>query len=130
MARGGAVKIIWHGERLKKAVRKDAERKLDLMAEVVKDQVVRNISTSFFASGPSAPGEFPHARQGARGGLLSSIFWRAPSKLSRIVGTTKLYGFFLEVGTSRMAARPFLRRTLNEMKGRLRRIFKRPLPPV
>ncbi len=125
-----AVKIRWFGPKLKKHVRTEMSKRLDLAAEVVKDQTVRNISTSFWASGPSAPGEFPHSRQGARKGLLSEIFWDRVKDLIRIVGTTKIYGFFLEVGTSRMAARPFLRRTLFEMIGRLKKILTKPIRPA
>jgi len=42
------------------------------------------------------------------------------------VGTRYKVGRFLELGTKRMAARPFLRKTLREMRGQLRLIFMEP----
>ncbi|MBZ9674550.1 hypothetical protein [Mesorhizobium sp. ES1-1] len=58
----------------------------------------------------SAPGEFPKTDTGQ---LVSSLFFRvAADKLSAFFGTTLAHGRYLEYGTSRMAARPWLRPTL------------------
>lgn len=58
----------------------------------------------------SAPGEFPKTDTGQ---LVSSLFFRvAADKLSAFFGTKLAYGRYLEFGTSRMRARPWLRPTL------------------
>ena len=57
----------------------------------------------------SAPGEYPKSRTGE---LVASIFKRLES-LSVMVGSGLDYGKFLELGTSRMAARPWLRPSYN-----------------
>lgn len=45
------------------------------------------------------------------------------SKLTARVGTPLQYGLFLELGTSRAAPRPFLRRALRESANLIRKIF-------
>jgi HK97 gp10 family phage protein len=64
----------------------------------------------------SAPGEFPKTDTGQ---LVSSLFFRiGADKLSAFFGTKLAYGRYLEFGTSRMRARPWLRPTYkaNEVK--------------
>lgn len=72
--------------------------------------VVNKISTV----GPprSSPGEPPHVDTGE---LISGIFYNVSDDLQLTVGFTADYGWDLEYGTSKMAARPFLRNTLDEM---------------
>lgn len=58
----------------------------------------------------SAPGEFPKSDTGQ---LVASLYFRvAADKLSAFFGTKLNYGTYLEYGTSRMRARPWLRPTL------------------
>jgi HK97 gp10 family phage protein len=58
----------------------------------------------------SAPGEFPKSDTGQ---LVSSLFFRiGADKLSAFFGTKLAYGRWLEFGTSRMRARPWLSPTL------------------
>ncbi len=75
-------------------------------------------------SNRSLPGEFPHKDYGL---LRASIAWQinddGAAAVAR-VGTPLAYGKFLEFGTRRMQARPFLRRTLAEESGRLATIAK------
>lgn len=57
----------------------------------------------------SAPGEFPKTDTGQ---LVSSLFFKVGSdKLRALFGTKLAYGRYLEYGTSRMQARPWLRPT-------------------
>lgn len=57
----------------------------------------------------SAPGEFPKTDTGE---LVASLFFRvAANKLSAFFGTKLAKGKWLEYGTSRMRARPWLRPT-------------------
>lgn len=62
----------------------------------------------------SAPGEFPKTDTGR---LVSSIFAEVDmSSLVADVGTDIRYGPFLEFGTSKMAARPWLQPSFDERK--------------
>jgi len=64
----------------------------------------------------SAPGEFPKSDTGQ---LVASLFFKLSSdKLRAFFGTKLAYGRYLEYGTSRMQARPWLRPTFkaNEEK--------------
>lgn len=66
----------------------------------------------------SAPGEFPKTDTGQ---LVASLFFRvAGDKLSAVFGTALGYGRYLEYGTSRMAARPWLRPTFRQFQRRAR----------
>lgn len=131
---------------------------LKLALQVVSDQTKRNVSISSRSSGPSKPGEFPHANTGR---LRNSIFWSVDEKLlTGIVGTPLMYGVWLEYGTTGgkvinptskrflswinpatgarvfarqvttkpMAPRSFLRRTLLEMRSTVQSIMTRKIP--
>lgn len=57
----------------------------------------------------SAPGEFPKTD---RGQLVASLFFKVGAdKLRATFGSALVYARYLEYGTSRMAARPWLRPT-------------------
>lgn len=61
---------------------------------------------------PSKPGEAPKK---IRGDLQRSITYEmAPDKQSAKVGTNLDYGAYLELGTSKMAPRPYIRSTFIE----------------
>jgi hypothetical protein len=72
---------------------------------------------------PSSPGEPPHVQ---RGRLRASVAWEIAGLIAR-VGTNVVYGRFLELGTSLMAARPWLRRSLLELRSRIQTLLSRPL---
>jgi phage gpG-like protein len=78
-----------------------------------------------YGSNPSAPGEPPHKQTGRlRGSVAHEVDKTA---LSARVGTNVKYGRWLELGTSKMAARPWLRRALNESLATVRALLaKRP----
>lgn len=61
----------------------------------------------------SAPGEFPMSDTGRLANNVDMIL-ATPAKLSAKVGTNIIYGAYLEFGTSRMAARPWLERSLRK----------------
>jgi len=83
------------------------------------------IKTSFGASGagggpvgrvtniPSAPGSPPSVQTGR---LRNSIGYNVVGPARAQVGTNVEYGLYLEFGTSRMPARPFLRPIVNSRK--------------
>lgn len=73
----------------------------------------------------SKPGEFPHRDYGT---LRQSITWDIRDDGDVVVarvGTPVGYSRFLEFGCAKMAARPFLRRTLKEEQETLRQIVER-----
>lgn len=85
-------------------------------AMMVRARIVRKIRR--FATrkhGPSKPGDPPHVDTGHLSGR--SIFWRmkADGSLAVEIGVNVKYGIWLELGTSKMAARPYLRSTFMEM---------------
>lgn len=77
-----------------------------------------------YNANPSKPGEAPHLQTGR---LRGSVAWEVVGLLGR-VGTNLRYGRWLELGTRKMAARPWLRASLKAMLDRLRRILSRPMP--
>ena len=77
-------------------------------AILVESQAKRNASTP----PPSQPGQGPSVRTGR---LRSSITWRLGEDAKGVyadVGTNVHYAPYVELGTSRMRARPFLRPAL------------------
>ena len=115
--KAGGNTVRWFGPAVTKKMQLTTKQRLKLAAESVANQVKRNISAGRPAS---KPGDFPHVDTGR---LRQSIFWTMKTRTTVIVGTPLKYGLFLEIGTARMAARPYLRRTLNEHRARIERIF-------
>ena len=119
-----AVTVKWNGDRFMRQVQAEAVRRLAMATAHVVVKVKENISTSSQrGANPSDPGEFPHANLGT---LRNSIRGEVNARRLRgRVGSNLFYSKFLEIGTKFMAARPFLRRTLNEQRQRVRRILSR-----
>jgi HK97 gp10 family phage protein len=77
---------------------------------------------------PSKPGQPPHKQVGVlRGSVTYEVAYAANGTLNARVGTNILYGKFLELGTRKMKARPWLRRSLNEKRGDIQAIMNRPM---
>lgn len=132
----------FYGDPVKKALKDDTIKRLRVAAEVVRGNVVKLLSVSghtktkirekefpfryrvvYIASKPNEP---PHLQTGT---LRKSIYYRVDeSKLTARVGTNLRYGFFLEIGTTKMNPRPFLRPGLWKSMERIKRIFSTPLP--
>lgn len=75
---------------------------------------------------PSSPGETPHIGHGAlRRSISSKII--DPDKLIGRVSTNIKYAPFLELGTSKMAARPFLRPALHNNQEELSKKLTAPM---
>jgi HK97 gp10 family phage protein len=130
-------KVKWRGKIVRDKVVAGVGRNLRTAAEYL----ARDIRVSFPASGaagtrsgggdrgnPSAPGEIPHVQTGH---LKRNIGVQSMVKGTYRVGTgvgnkeSVGYALWLEKGTSRMAARPFLRpglkrsaKKINEIAGR------------
>lgn len=120
------VVTIIQAERALKEIVKDAERKIkELMAEPKSGRryrIGKARRRRFHIA--SAPGEPPAVRSNllrtnVRSGTRRTIFG-----VEGLVGTNIVYAPFLELGTSRMAARPVWRRVLRESADDIIRIFK------
>lgn len=133
----------WHGDELQRIVSDAMRQRLQTAGEVVRAAAVRSISQSVrrlhAGQGPvtrvrrgrrraviqrSRPGEPPRTDTGS---LRKSVFLAVRHDRA-YVGTPLRYGLYLEVGTVRMAPRPWLRPALINSLPRLQRIFAQPLP--
>lgn len=148
----GGSKVKWSGDELVKGAREEIINKLRLATEYVRGRAAKNVSVSSRSSGPSQPGEYPHADTGR---LRNSIFADVDENaLEGTVGTNLKYGLWLEYGTRTtrvieakggktlswigrdgvrrfarsvtippLAARSYLRRSLKEAEPKLRTLF-------
>lgn len=112
------VSIKWHIPEVTDAVRKMLVSRLRRVGSEMRSYIIKKISEGKTRSqGPSQPGNPPHVDTGR---LRQSIFFRVDAeKLTVMVGTNLLYGLWLELSTSKMAARPFLRPSLLEMHNKI-----------
>jgi phage gpG-like protein len=71
----------------------------------------------------SGPGEPPYKQTGRlRAGVTHEVLDES-AKITARVGTNLPYGRHLELGTRKMAARPWLRRALDECRAEITRLF-------
>lgn len=130
----------WHGKAVLQKVEAKVDRNLTkaalLVVRTVKDSFgspppeprkhgggfKRNSSKKWKRGHPSRPGMPPHIQTGT---LKRSISYDAPSKCHRRIGSTlqaqggegtHSYAWYLEHGTKRMAARPYLRPALRRKR--------------
>lgn len=85
----------------------------------------REMKMSMRGKGPPAslPGEIPHVRSGT---LKRSIFDEVDVlQLILRVGTNLKYGMYLELGTPKMKARPWIRPALKKKQQEIKVIFLR-----
>lgn len=68
----------------------------------------------------SSPGNAPRVDMGT---LVNSIKWENAGRLRYIVSDGVVYGVYLEFGTEKMAARPFMSPMLDELKKKIPIIF-------
>jgi len=127
-------RIEWFIENVQKIVAMDVERKVKYVTHLLKDRVVRNISTPVMkgigprggrvVTGRSTAGEFPHAETTQ---LLKGIFEEvqetSPGVYDGFVGTPLVYGLILETRMNRS----FLVRTLYESMDDIRTILSGPI---
>jgi HK97 gp10 family phage protein len=119
------VSVEWHGDEFLKLTAKELGDNLEKAAVYLKGKVKDKINRSepytryvgdhgvyYDGQDPSSPGEEPKKITGA---LQRSITHRmSEDRLQAFVGSNLDYAYFLEVGTAKMAARPFLRSTMLE----------------
>lgn len=151
-------KVNWHGDRVRRQIEAEVDRRLKACGQVGADHAKTLISVDGTgralsakvtladlraASGnknvevsgkirkgalvynwaPSRPGEPPRVQ---RGRLRASVAYEVAEQVARI-GTNVKYGRILELGSSKMAPRPWLRRMLVEMTPTFRAILTAPI---
>jgi len=130
-----AENIKWKGEEIKKKIELDLLDKLDLAGflilknaqKIVGRDQPRGKTKSGTRTGlrPSLAGT-PPKRVTAT--LQKSIFWDLDRSAKKgRVGSPLKYAKFLELGTRKMARRPWLSKADTASRGRIRRIFKKEL---
>lgn len=132
------IKTRWEGPRRKAELMEALRRRLSAAAIVVAAHAKRLVSEAgtgqgrsaktgkfarVYGANPSRPGDPPHKQTGR---LRASIAWELVGAVAR-VGTNLPYGRWLEHGTRKMAARPWLRRALSECRARVLAILSKPL---
>lgn len=120
-----ASKMTWHGDVFRAEVKAEMGRRLNVAAVLVSNRAKQLISTDgtgvgdngnlIYGANPSTPGSPPNVQHGR---LRGSVAWEIVNGVAR-VGTNVKYGRWLELGTAKMAARPWLRRALLEMKSKI-----------
>lgn len=110
---GSNFRFEWHGDEFSAAVRESMADGLEVGAMVLRDQMVRTTTNP----SPSKPGKPP----GVVTGILSASMTTNANRpaLSAKVGTPWDYGRFLEYGTRRMAARPWVLRSYALAKSKI-----------
>lgn len=105
-----SVKTSWFAPKVYQKIEKQLNQNLKRAAVFVANQTKKQLGEAYPPA--SKPGEPPALRFGE---LRRSIAWEVDESahVAR-VGSNKDYAGYLERGTSKMDARPFLQRTLNE----------------
>ena len=90
------MRLEWKGKEIADALAKHMVQNLYRAAATLTNMVKENLSEPTSSSGPSQPGEFPHANTGL---VRNSIFFQVDEeKLTGIVGTQSIVGLWLEHG--------------------------------
>jgi HK97 gp10 family phage protein len=138
----------WHGDRAAALIRGEMTKRLHAASILVQNHAKRLVGTEGAATrsdseknrdskgrflkklkynvNPSRPGDPPHKQTGE---LQRSIQREVSASEQKARVGTNLndppYPRWLEFGTRKMAARPWLRRSLDEMRGQIKAIFVR-----
>jgi hypothetical protein len=112
MARSG-ITVRTNFSRLDRLIRQ-AEQKGDDALRAAAQEITNDIVQSFGTS-PSSPGDPPGVDTGA---LRASMRWEKVRPLHYEIMDGVEYGAHLELGTSKMAARPFFTPVLEEWRAR------------
>ena len=107
----------WHGNRFLNELKDHEAKQLTKAAIFLQNQIKKELGNRAV----SAPGEYPGLRSSD---LRKSITHEVDTpKLIARVGSGLVYSRYLEKGTNRMAARPFLERTLEANRSTINRIL-------
>lgn len=142
-----AGRVEWNGGALQARIRKEMGKRLAAASIMIRDHAKelisvagtgsriarvtdkkgrkRKVKVTVYGANPSRPGDPPHKQTGRlRGSVTYTVFGDSTRAL---VGTNVKYGRWLELGTARMPARPWIRRALQERKGVVQSILTKPM---
>lgn len=118
MLQKSKVDLIWRGDFVMKAIGKEAYNRLYSLGQDLENEVKEFISKpgtgKMYKKGKtvwyraSAPGFPPTIKWGELKGSVSHVVIIEGQATYLYIGTTKDYGYWLEVGTEDMEARPWL----------------------
>ena len=112
----------WHGEEFQRQVHEQWAKNIEAAAIHVKGEIKRSLRIgNKDGTSPSAAGDPPRRVTGRLSGSIAHEVDR--KKLIGRVGTNVLYAKFLELGTRKMAARPFIRLGLENARHAIARIL-------
>ena len=122
------VKMTWNQEEAEAQLFRKAEAGMRAGLVILESIAKEKLKISNFGgTSPSAPGEYPHARTGTlrshvmtqykgvqRNLIVGALGIQAGATLTKKTKAGKIYDYalLLELGTSKMAARPYLRPTV------------------
>lgn len=109
--------LTWNGDAYLAYVAEVFDDRLGSAAEVVATAMRNNLSTDYPPA--SSPGEFPHRRSG---NLQAEVHVEKPGPLVRRIGSSAKHAAYLELGTRKMAARPWAIKSLMETSQEVTRI--------
>lgn len=118
-------KVNWYGPQVFNAIEAKARRNLSAACIHLQNAIKKDLAQ---APGPprgaaSGPGEAPHYRTHQ---LQKSITHEVDGLVGRVgPDHTNKYGIYLELGTVRMAPRPFLRPALDRNRAELLRMMSK-----
>lgn len=121
--------VKWNGSAFEAGIRREMVKRLHVAGTIVRDRarVLLSVAGSGRVkgrkSGPvvrSKPGEPPRKQDGF---LRGRVTYKIENGMVCKVGTPVWYGYYLEVGTSRIVARPWLRRAFAERRAMVRRVM-------
>ena len=119
-------KVTWHGDEFVERFKKEQVKNLTRAAIYLSGEIKKELSKGVkrkkgIVIGRSAAGDPPALEEGE---LRRSIAWTVDSgRLIARVGTNKIYGKYLELGTRFHKARPFLRSTMKTRRRMLAKIM-------
>jgi len=121
-------RLIWKGKELEKLIGQKSARNMQTAAYFLEGEIKKSMKAGGGRGKshiPAPPGEPPHVDTGRlRRSITHEIEVTDKGVIGRI-GTNVDYGRYLELGTSRMKARPFLRPGLEKNKRKIARILGR-----
>lgn len=100
----GGIRITKDDRAKLQQIIRDNPNTLNQLVRAIAQDITSEIVLSFGAS-PSIPGDPPGVDTGA---LRASMRWEMDGRLKAFVFDGVLYGVYLEYGTTRMPARPFV----------------------
>jgi HK97 gp10 family phage protein len=128
--------VRWNVAAAMQAIGDELERRFEKAAMLVESTAIRKLSRGQavrrLKSGrlkgldPSHPGEPPKVLYGRLRQSIAHVVARQGADVAARIGSNVVYAPFLEYGTNRMAARPFLRPSLEENRDEIRRILTAP----